>query len=44
MTSPAAMRLTSTGGKRRIAIEEVYDNGWRDDRNEERANAVDDNR
>src|SRR5207248_5433322 len=36
MTSPAAMRLTRTGGRRRIAIIRVYANGGRDHRNQER--------
>jgi len=40
MTSPAAMRLTRTGGRRRIAIARVYANGGRDHRNEERGHAV----
>src|SRR5690349_9232514 len=34
MTSPAAMRLTRTGGRRRIAIARVYANGERDNRKE----------
>jgi hypothetical protein len=34
MTSPAAMRLTRTGGRRRIAIARVYANGKHDNRKE----------